>query len=297
MKLGYIGLGKMGMAMTERLLEKGHQVVVFNRSNDAVLQAEKLGAIASNSISDLTSKLENQKIIWLMVPWQAVDNVLEELIPNLNTGDVIIDGGNSPYYKTVERSEKLSEKGIKFLDVGVSGGPSGARNGACMMIGGDSDTYNNLQNLFADLSVENGYEYFGRSGSGHFVKMVHNGIEYGMMQAIGEGFEIIKKSEFDLDVSKVAKIYNHGSVIQSSLIGWLGDGYKKYGNDLEGISGSVSHSGEGQWTVDTAKKLKVKTPIIKGSLKFRKKSKNKPSYTGKVVSVLRNMFGGHSVDK
>jgi 6-phosphogluconate dehydrogenase len=181
------------------------------------------------------------------------------------------------------------------MDVGVSGGPAGARHGACMMIGGERELFNELETLFKDLSVEGGYGYMGRPGAGHFVKMVHNGIEYGMMQAIGEGFEVMKKSEFEIDLLEVTKVYNHGSVIESRLVGWLQSAYEKFGADLKGISGEVSHSGEGQWTVEAAERLGMPVENIKQSLDFRINSTGNPTYTGQVVSALRNQFGGHDV--
>jgi len=300
MKLGYIGLGKMGLNMVERLLEKDYEVVANNRSSEAIDQVVGFGAIGAYSISELVEKLEssdgNSKTIWLMVPHKAVDDVLSELVPLLNEGDTIIDGGNSPYIETLRRSKELTEKGIRFMDVGVSGGPSGARNGACLMCGGDKEVYEEYKNLFRDLSVDDGFGYMGKHGAGHFVKMVHNGIEYGMMQAIGEGFEVMKKAaEFDLDLPEISRVYNKGSVIESSLIGWLSSAYQKHTEELDGISGEVSHSGEGQWTVEAAEKLDVPVEIIKGALDFRINSQGKPSYTGKVVSALRNEFGGHDV--
>ena len=298
MKLGYIGLGKMGLAMVENLIEHNHEVIATNRSEPAIKKAEAAGAVAAYSLEELVVSLQNEgrKIIWLMVPWQAVDGVLKELTPLLAEGDLVIDGGNSPYQETIRRAKELTDLGITFMDIGVSGGPGGARNGACMMTGGEKKDFLLLESLIKDLCVENGYGYMGKHGAGHFVKMVHNGIEYGMMQAIGEGFEVMKKApEFEIDLESVVGVYNNGSVIESSLIGWLADGFKKYGTELEEVSGEVSHSGEGLWTVEAAKRNNVPVPIIEGSLRFREDSQGNPSYTGKVVSVQRNMFGGHDV--
>ena len=206
----------------------------------------------------------------------------------------MIDGGNSFFEDSRRRAKLLARKGIKFLDAGVSGGPAGARNGACMMIGGDQASYEKWEALFADASVRDGYAYFGAAGAGHFVKMVHNGIEYGMMQSIAEGFALMKKSPFKLKLSKIAKLYNHGSVIESRLIGWLESGYAAFGEDLKKISGSVAYTGEGEWTVKTGKKWKMKLPVIEDSFKFRVRSKKDPSYMGKILSALRNQFGGHA---
>jgi len=319
MKLGYIGLGKMGYGMVEKMLETGHRVVAFNRSPEKVDSIARVGAIPAYTIPEIFEKLEDdfsegvenisvtgdigsvdgRKIVWLMIPWQTVDEVLDQVLPNLKAGDIVIDGGNSPYEKSLERAKKLAEMGIDFLDIGVSGGPSGARNGACLMIGGKPEIFAELETLFKDISVENGYGYMGPSGSGHFVKMVHNGIEYGMMQAIGEGFEILKKSDKifgqDLDLKKVTSVYNHGSVIESRLIGWLEKAYAQNGLELDGISGEIKHSGEGLWTVESAQKLNIPVANIKQSLDFRVASEGNPSYTGKIVSALRNQFGGHDV--
>jgi 6-phosphogluconate dehydrogenase len=307
MKIGYIGLGKMGYGMVEKMLEKGHSVVAFNRSPEKVDSIKNKGAIPAYTISEIFENLSEgfsesaggRKVIWLMVPHQTVDEVLDQVLPNLKAGDIVIDGGNSPFEKSIERGKKLADLGFDFMDIGTSGGPSGARNGACLMIGGKQEIFSELENLFKDISVENGYGYMGPVGAGHFVKMIHNGIEYGMMQAIGEGFEVLKSANKifgqDLDLQKVTGVYNHGSVIESRLIGWLEKAYSQNSPELNGISGEVKHSGEGLWTVETAEKLGVPVENIKQSLDFRVKSENNPSYTGKVVSALRNQFGGHDV--
>ena len=295
MKLGYIGLGKMGLNMTLRLLEKGYDVVAYDPNEETRNSAKEAGADTASSLEELTQKLEGSKLIWIMVPHKFVGGVIDELTPYLQEGDTVIDGGNSPYKDSVSRAIQLSEKNVNFLDCGVSGGPSGAREGACLMIGGQSDIYQKFEQLFKDIAAPDAYGYMGDVGAGHYVKMVHNGIEYGMMQAIGEGFEIMKKSDFNINLSEVSRVYNHKSVIESRLIEWLAGAYKKHGEDLEGISGEVSHSGEGQWTVEAAKELNIPTPIIEGSLQFREDSQGNPSYTGQVVSALRNQFGGHEV--
>lgn len=298
MKIGYVGLGKMGHGMVLHLLEKGHEVVAYNRSPEPVEEVAKAGAVPAFTLSELSTKLEGPRVIWLMVPWKAVDDVLAELLPLLSPNDLIIDGGNSPYLETIRRADELKAKGFRFMDVGTSGGPGGARTGACMMVGGDKSDYDEVAQLIKDSCVEGGFGYMGGHGAGHYVKMVHNGIEYGMMQAIGEGFEVMKKAtEFDIDLVEVTKVYNHGSVIESRLVEWLQEGFEKYGVDLDAISGEVSHSGEGLWTVEAAQRLGVPVPIIEGSLKFREDSQGNPSYTGQVVSVQRNMFGGHDVSK
>lgn len=297
MKLGYVGLGKMGFNMVERLLEKGHEVVVYNRHEDAVRNIMRHGAIGSENLKHLASLLQNPRTVWFMVPHQAVDEVISKITPYMEKGDVIIDGGNSPYKESIRRAKELEEKGIEFLDAGVSGGPWGARNGACIMVGGKREVFERYEPFFRDITVEGGYGYMGPSGAGHFVKMVHNGIEYGMMQALAEGFAVMKASPFNLDLMKVADIYNHKSVIESRLVGWLKSGFEKYGEGLEQISGYVSHTGEGLWTVEAAKELGIQTPIIEGSLNFRNESQKSPSYTGQVLSVLRNQFGQHEAVK
>jgi 6-phosphogluconate dehydrogenase (decarboxylating) len=297
MKLGYVGLGKMGFNMVERLIEKGHAVVVYDKDKEAVMNISKRGAQAAASLTSLSEALPLPRLVWLMVPYQAVDPVLKELVPLLQQGDTVIDGGNSPYKESMRRALELEKRGIDFLDIGVSGGPAGARNGACLMIGGKEPLFEKLEGLFRSLSADQGYGYMGRSGSGHFVKMVHNGIEYGMMQAIAEGFAVMKASSFDLNLSAVSEVYNHRSVIESRLIGWLKHAFEEYGEDLREIDGSVSQSGEGQWTVQAGRDLGIPVPVIEGALNFRMQSQNKPSYTGQIVSALRNQFGGHEVFK
>ena len=300
--IGYIGLGKMGLNMVSRLTDHGWGVIATDPNEEARVKVESYGAKSEKSAVEVVQTLRESSdseniTIWIMVPHQFVDDVLEELTPHLKEGDVLIDGGNSNYKESVRRAQELSGKGINYLDVGVSGGPSGARAGSCLMIGGDREVYKKMVGLFGDLSVAAGFDYMGQSGAGHFVKMVHNGIEYGMMQAIGEGFEVIKEAKFELEMERIAHLYNHGSVIESSLVGWLKDAYEQHGSELDDISGEVSHSGEGQWTVEVAKELGIPVPIIEGSLQFRIDSEGNPSYTGQVVSALRNQFGGHDVKR
>lgn len=298
-QLGIIGLGKMGQGIALQLNEKGWPVVAYNRSPEKLAPVTSAGVIGVTSVQDLVAKLKSPRVVWLMVSaGQAVDDLLfgkDGLVSHLQRGDAVIDGGNSFFEDSIRRGKLLQKHGIRFMDIGVSGGPRGARHGACLMMGGDRDLFSELEPLLRDLALPGGYAFFGSAGSGHFVKMVHNGIEYGMMQAIAEGFATMKKSPFKLDLERVADLYNHGSVIESRLVGWLQSAYKLYGQDLAGVSGSVAHTGEGEWTVKTAKKFKVPVPIIKGSYDFRVQSKRKPSYTGKVSSVLRNQFGGHDI--
>jgi 6-phosphogluconate dehydrogenase len=295
MKLGYIGLGKMGSNMVERLLEKQHAVVAFDRDENSIKAAKDKGAQSADTLAELVAAVSAPRLVWIMVPHQAVDAVLKELTPLLTKGDTVIDGGNSPYKESIRRAKELEAGGIDFLDAGVSGGPAGARNGACIMVGGRKEVFQKFEALFRDLSVTDGYGFMGRSGSGHFVKMVHNGIEYGMMQALAEGFAVMKASDFGLNLSKITDVYNHKSVIESRLVGWLQSAFVQYGEDLRDISGSAAQSGEGMWTVEAGKELGVPTPVIQAALDFRIQSQVHPNYTGKLISAMRNQFGGHEV--
>jgi 6-phosphogluconate dehydrogenase len=289
----------MGGNVARRLREQEWDVVAYNRTFETTQQFESIGVESAATLHELVKKLPTQRVIWIMLPeGKALDDTLfgkQGLSQILSKGDIVIDAGNSLYKNSRTRGEKFAAKGIHFVDVGVSGGPAGARNGACLMVGGDRDLYEKLSPLYNAVANANSHQHFEGIGAGHFVKMIHNGIEYGMMQAIAEGFAILKKSPYTLDLSKIASIYNNGSVIESRLIGWLMQAFTVYGEDLESVSGSVNHTGEGSWTVDAAQKLKVKTKIIEESLQFRIESEKNPSYTGKVLSALRNQFGGHTI--
>jgi 6-phosphogluconate dehydrogenase len=296
MQIGYIGLGKMGENMVKRMLDFDHEVVAYDQDEDAVQRAAEIGAQPADSIEALVNACSEPRLIWIMVPHQFVGNVIDKLQPRLSAGDRLIDGGNSHFQKSMERADQLQSDDITFLDVGVSGGPDGARNGACMMVGGPDEAYQDLEQLFADLTVNGGYGHMGKAGAGHFVKMVHNGIEYGMMQAIAEGFTVMKeRGEFDLDLAQVAGVYGNGSVIASNLIDWSGEAFSEFGNSLAGISGEVSHSGEGKWTVETAEEMGIATPVIEQSFDYRLETHGNPTYTGQIVSALRYEFGGHDV--
>lgn len=300
-EIGLIGLGKMGKNMALRLLERNWRVLAFDIDEKARKEIVKKGGISVDSLEDLVKKLSRPRLVWLMVPaGKPVEENLfgkSGLINFLEKGDIVIDGGNSFFEDSIKRAKRLVKKGIEFLDVGVSGGPEGARKGACLMIGGKKEVFEKLKPLFKDLATKNGFQYLGKSGAGHFVKMVHNGIEYGMMQAIAEGFNLMKRSPFKLDLEKIANLYNQGSVIQSRLIGWLEKGFKKHGQDLKEVTGKVGATGEGEWTVKTAKKWKIPVKVIEDSFLFRVQSQKKPSYTGKILSALREQFGGHKVTK
>lgn len=296
MKLGYIGLGKMGKSMVHNLADHGHEVVVYNRTVAVYPEVERAGVQTTASLQELVDCLPAPRTVWIMVSWRAVDAVLAELEPLLAAGDTVIDGGNSPFADSVSRAERLATNGIHFLDIGVSGGPDGARNGACMMAGGDREVFTRHEDLLRDLCVPDGYGHFGRAGAGHFVKMVHNGIEYGMMQAIAEGFDIMRHNgQFDLDVEKIAAVYNRGSVIESRLMGWLNQGFERYGTDLANVSGAASATGEGEWTAQFAESAGISVNSIRDAVAARQRSQAQPSYQGKIVSVLRGMFGKHDV--
>lgn len=300
-EIGIFGLGKMGANVARQLHEKGWRVIASNRSPGPVEMIQKEGIEGVFSHADLVAQLKAPRIIWLMITaGKGNDDLLfgkDGIVQYLKRGDVVIDAANAFYEDTMRRAKLLKKRGIHFMDVGFSGGPLGARNGGSLMIGGEKQIFDRLEPLFRDLSVPGGYSYFGAAGAGHFVKMVHNGIEYGMMQSLAEGFAIMKKSPFKLDLEQVANVYNRGSVIESRLVGWLEDAYKIYGQDLKTVSGSVAYTGEGEWTVKTGKKLKVPVQVIENSFKFRVKSKKLPSYIGKILSALRNRFGGHAIDQ
>ncbi len=296
-QIGIIGLGKMGAGLARRLMvDRGWKVVGYNRTMSVAEEMKAEGLVPAQTIPNLVHQLQVPRVVWLMVPaGSAVDAQIDELIPLLAPGDTVIDGGNSNYKDAKARAERLSVHGIAYMDVGTSGGPGGARKGASLMIGGKQEDFDRLEYLFMDLAGPGSYQFFPGFGAGHFVKMVHNGIEYGMMQALAEGVAVLKSVDFKLDLSKVADIYNHGSVIESRLVGWLEGALKLHGPNLDGVTGSVAHTGEGQWTVDAADLLGVKADIIRRSLEFRKESATNPSYTGQVLSALREQFGGHAI--
>ncbi|OGZ95091.1 MAG: hypothetical protein A2676_03965 [Candidatus Sungbacteria bacterium RIFCSPHIGHO2_01_FULL_51_22] len=297
-ELGIVGLGKMGKEMAARLSERGWAVHAFDARREVMTDAAEHGIRTYKSMEEFATGLARPRRVWIMVaPAKAVDEVLfakDGLYAFLERGDAIIDGGNSFFEESVRRAKKFSKRGIHFFDVGVSGGPHGARNGAVLFVGGDSGAYGNVEEIFRELALPDGYGYMGKSGAGHFVKMVHNGIEYGMMQSIAEGFSLLKRSPYRLQLSDVAALYDSGSVIQSRLVGWLKKAYKEYGGDLKAIRGTVGHTGEGEWMVRTAKKMKIPVAVINDALRFRVRSEKHPSYTGKILSALRNQFGGHS---
>jgi 6-phosphogluconate dehydrogenase len=297
MQIGLIGLGKMGFPLSLNLYDKGFEVTAFDVDSESREKVAKAGVGVANSLHDLVQQLSSPRVIWLMIPsGEIIDKVIKELTPLLSPDDIVIEGGNSFYKDSIRRHNLLKDKGIHFLDCGTSGGVSGARNGVCAMIGGERSAFEKCEKVFKLISVPNGYLYTGKAGSGHFVKMVHNGIEYGMMQSIAEGFEVFEKSDFGLDYQAVAKLFNQGSVIRGWLMELTANAFQKDPN-LDEIKGVMNSSGEGKWTLETALDLGVPTPVMAMSLMMRYRSLQDDTFSGKVVAALRNEFGGHAVVK
>jgi 6-phosphogluconate dehydrogenase len=297
MRIGMIGLGRMGMNMAKRLLKGGHEVVAFNRTPNKTDQLVEEGAIGAYSLTELAEKLSPPRIAWIMLPaGPVVDDHIKQLMEILSPDDIVIDGGNSYYKDDTRRSQLLAENGVQFMDVGVSGGIWGLDIGYCLMAGGTKETYEHLEPVFKTLAPEEGCLYCGAVGAGHFVKMVHNGIEYGMMQAYGEGFDILEASPYSesLNYAEVAHLWNQGSVVRSWLLELAEAAFKK-DTKLSDIAGYVEDSGEGRWTVQQAIDSGVSSPVIALSLMRRFRSQQKESFSDKVVAALRREFGGHSV--
>ena len=300
MQLGLIGLGRMGGNMAERLRIGGHQVVGYDFSAEAVKRLAASGSVGASSLEELAQKLLGRKAIWIMVPQgKPVDDTIAKLEPQLNPGDILIDGGNSNYKESMRRHNELVAKGFQFVDVGTSGGIWGLKEGYSMMIGGDKEAVEYLRPIFETLAPEKvkGWGHVGPAGAGHFVKMVHNGIEYGMMQAFAEGFAIMEeKKDFNLDLAQVAQIWQYGSVVRSWLLDLTADALQK-NPTLEGLEPYVEDSGEGRWTVHEAIDLNVSAPIITQALIRRIRSREENNFTDRMLAVMRNEFGGHAVKK
>jgi 6-phosphogluconate dehydrogenase len=297
MELGIIGLGRMGAHMAERLMLDGHKLVSYDRSPEAIQRVVDKGAHGAHSLADFVKQLSPPRAIWLMVPsGEPVDQTIEQLLPIVAKADVIIDGGNSHYKDSIRRAKKLKEQGIYFVDAGTSGGIWGLKVGYCMMVGGENEVVARLEPIFKTLAPPEGYLHVGPSGAGHFVKMIHNGIEYGMMQAYGEGFELLEASQFDLDLAKIAHLWNQGSVVRSWLLELCEDAFTKDPR-LSAIQDYVDDSGEGRWMVQEAVEQTVPAPVLMLSLFARFASRQKQSFSGKVVAALRAEFGGHPVRK
>lgn len=294
MQLGFVGLGRMGSNMVARLCEKGHEVVAFDISPEATLGAQKQGAKGASSITELVQALEAPRVVFVMVQRGHVQGVLDELSPLLEEKDTIVDSGNTFYQETLERVEAAKAIGLNYVDVGVSGGTERARTGATLMVGGPEEVVRHYEPIFKDLAQEDGYGYMGRSGAGHFVKMVHNGIEYGMMQAIGEGMQAIDeyREQFGTDLSEVLRAYNHGSIVESSLTKWSEKAWQE-DPGLVSIEGSVP-TGDTEAEMQELSKL-AHMPALNVALQEREASRSKPSLSGKFVAAMRAQFGSHPV--
>jgi 6-phosphogluconate dehydrogenase len=295
MRIGFIGLGRMGANMVRRLLRDKHEVVAYNRTAEKTKEIAGEGADGAFSIAELVSKLEKPRAVWIMVPaGDATEAQIEELLEHLEPGDTIIDGGNTNFHDDQRRYPKLKERGIEYVDAGVSGGIWGLANGFCLMVGGDPEPVKRLEPVFVSLAPPDGYMHVGGPGAGHYVKMVHNGIEYGLMQAYAEGFEIMHASDYKLDLAGISKLWNHGSVVRSWLLE-LAERAFEGDQDLKHLKGWVADSGEGRWTVQEAIDKDVPAPVITLSLLTRFRSRQEDSYGAKVLAALRNEFGGHAV--
>lgn len=295
MRIGFVGLGKMGANMVTRLRRGGHDIVVYDIDPKAIKTVTALGAIAAKSTVDLASKLRTPRIVWVMVPsGKITEAVIHDVAKHLSKGDTIIDGGNSNYHDTKRRAAELEVREIALLDSGTSGGVWGLENGYCMMIGGNKKAYQKAEPIFKTLAPADGYRYCGESGAGHYVKMIHNGIEYGLMQAYAEGFELLESSEYKLDLADICHLWNQGSVVRSWLLELSERAFKADPN-LEKITGYVADSGEGRWTVREAMDKDVPAVALTYALMARFRSRQEESFSAKVLAALRNQFGGHAV--
>jgi 6-phosphogluconate dehydrogenase len=292
-----IGLGRMGGNMVERLMRHGHSVVAYDRDPAAVSRYQGLGAAPAKDLADVVRQLETPRVVWIMVPaGKPVDSTIDTLLPLLGKGDILIDGGNSMYKDSIARAERVAAKGVRFVDSGTSGGIWGLENGYCLMVGGERDAVAHCEPIFTALAPENGYAHVGPPGSGHYVKMVHNGIEYALLQGYAEGYEILEASKHfpDLDLHQIAAVWQHGSVVRSWLNELAVDAFAKDAT-LADLKGYVADSGEGRWTVAEAIEEDVPAPVITLSLLMRLRSRQEDSFSAKVIAALRNEFGGHAV--
>jgi 6-phosphogluconate dehydrogenase len=299
MQIAMIGLGRMGGNMVERLMRKGHQTVVYDRSAEVVAKYQKMGSTAAKDLEDVIAKLKTPRVVWIMVPAGApTEDTIQQLLPHLDRGDIIIDGGNSNFHDTMRRAKELATRGIEFVDSGTSGGIWGLENGYCLMVGGSERAVRQCEPIFLALAPENGYAHVGPSGAGHYVKMVHNGIEYALLQGYAEGYEILHNSKDfpELDLHQIAEVWQHGSVVRS----WLNElAVAAFSRDTElsDLKGWIADSGEGRWTVQDAIDTDTPAPVITLSLIMRFRSRQADTFAGKVIAALRNEFGGHAVKK
>jgi 6-phosphogluconate dehydrogenase len=299
MQIGFVGLGKMGGNMVHRILrDSDHEVVAWNRSEEEIREAEGHGATGAESLADLVTKLERPRHVWLMIPsGEPTQSTIEQLYKILDEGDTIIDGGNSKWSDSKRNGEEASRRGFDFLDVGTSGGIWGLTVGYCMMVGGDDAAVERMTPILDVLAPPDGWGHMGPHGAGHYVKMVHNGVEYGLMQAYAEGFDVFDKAEYDLDKAKIAHLWMQGSVVRSWLCELAARAFDMEGNDLKDLSPYTEDSGEGRWTVEDAMAKDVPTPVITASLYARFYTRGNRDFTGRVLSALRHQFGGHATRK
>jgi 6-phosphogluconate dehydrogenase len=298
MRIGFIGLGKMGYNMILRLLKDKHEVVAYNRHPDKTLEIAKQGAIPAKTYKEIFKLLpKKDRVIWIMVSQNAVDEILNGIKPFLRKGDIIVDGGNSNFNVSKERAKLFQSKHVNFLDIGVSGGLAAANLGYCMMIGGNKEAYEKIKDIIKSMCIENGYLYVGESGTGHFSKMVHNAIEYGMMEAIAEGFELLKEGPYkNIDLEKVADLWNHGSIIRGFLMQMTKNSFEHH-NNLNDVPGFISDSGEGRWAVEEALKYNIPFLVNTQALYSRFRSRKQEPLSNRLVAAVRNEFGGHGVGK
>jgi len=295
MDIGFIGLGKMGMNMVTRLSQGGHRVVAYDRSTDLITQAESKGATGATSLEDLVSKLSRPRAVWVMVPsGDPTEETIRHLWTILEENDIVVDGGNTKFHDDVRRAADLQKRGIHYVDAGTSGGIWGLQIGYCLMVGGEKTSVQHLAPVFTTLAPENGWAHVGGHGAGHYVKMVHNGIEYSMMQGYAEGFELMSKSDYNLDLANIADLWMHGSVVRSWLLE-LAAGALKDDPKLDGLKGYVQDSGEGRWMLMDALDKDVPVPTLSTALFTRFRSRQEESFSEKMLAALRNAFGGHSV--
>jgi len=295
MDIGFIGLGKMGMNMVTRLCQGGHRVVAYDRSTTLITEAEGKGATASSSLEDLIAKLPKPRAVWVMVPsGQPTEDTVQQLLTILDKNDIVIDGGNTKFHDDVRRAADLQKRGVLYVDAGTSGGIWGLQIGYCLMVGGENEPVKRLAPILTTLAPENGWAHVGGHGAGHYVKMVHNGIEYSMMQGYAEGFELMSKSEYQLDLAKIADLWMHGSVVRSWLLE-LAAGALKEDPRLDSLKGYVQDSGEGRWMIMDAIEKDVPVPTLTTALFTRFRSRQETSFAEKMLAALRKAFGGHSV--